>query len=620
MKGCFGKYLKIDLTSRQTKEISISEEDQKNFIGGSTLAAKLLFPVVKPGFDPLSPESPLIFAAGPFTGSNVPMVSRAAVCGISPATGLWGEATTGGKFPIRLKATGFDAIMITGCSDTPVYVCVDDGIIEIKDASHLWGKDIYETQAVIKKETKENKESNARFSVACIGAAGENRIHFATIMNDEGRAAGRCGMGALMGSKNLKALAVAGNQKAQIANPEQLKSVISEARDCIGSHGNTNAYRLYGTNFYLDLAMRLGDAPARYFTKSIFPASKLHGPAFRTRYTMSNYACTGCPIGCGRVIKNFSEDIKQVDGPEYETVAAFGPLCMNFDIDSVVRANHLCNRHGMDTISAGVAIAFAMYLYEKGMLTAETAGMEIPWGDGGVVLKLADMMIRQEGIGTLLSKGVKRMAEELGVDPEEAAHVKGLEIPMHDPRAYQGSALTYAVGPRGACHLKGSFYSLDAPGNEVGIDLGITFSDKNDPAQKGALSAKILWFCELYNSFTLCQFSPLPAAMIAKIVFCITNISTKPMDLLTFGERSLNIKRAINNILGVTRAHDKLPAIARRPLQEGATAGMEPDMDLMLKEFYAVCQWDWETGMPSKSRLNDTGLQWVADHLYGEEK
>jgi aldehyde:ferredoxin oxidoreductase len=610
MKGNFGKFLKVDLTRRQIEELPISEEDQKNYIGGSTLAARMVYPIVKPGFDPFSPENPIIFATGPFTGSNVPMVSRAAVCGISPATGLWGEATTGGKFPIRLKGTGYDGILITGCSDTPVYLWVNDGKAEIRDASLLWGKDIYETQALIKKEL------DVKVSIACIGVAGENQIHFATIMNDEGRAAGRCGMGALMGSKNLKAIAVSGNQKTPIANPEQLKGAINEARDCINSHPNTNAYKLYGTNFYLDLAMRLGDTPTRYFTKSVFPAAKLNGPAFRTRYNMGNFACTGCPIGCGRVIKNFSEDIKLVDGPEYETVAAFGPLCMNFDMDSVVRANHLCNLHGMDTISAGVSMAFAMYLYEKGMLTADRAGMEIPWGDPRVVLKLVEMMIHQEGIGKLLSKGVKQMAQELGVDPEEAAHVKGLEIPMHDPRAYQGSALTYAVGPRGACHLKGSFYSLDAPGNEVGTALGITFSDKNDPAQKGALSAKILFFCELYNSFTLCQFSPLPADMIVRLLFSITNQHFTPMDLLIFGERSLNLKRAINNILGVTRADDKLPKIVRQALNEGATAGIEPDMDLMLKEFYSVCQWDWDTGKPQKSKLNELGLQWVAKDLY----
>lgn len=609
MKGYFGKLLRVDLTEGLFNEVPVSDEDLKQYVGGSTLAAKIIFDSVRPGMDPLAPESPIVFATGPFTGSNVPMVSRAAISGISPATGIWGEATTGGKFPGRLKATGYDGIVITGRAESPVYIVINDGVAEIKDAAHLWGKDIYETQEMIKEETDGN------ISVACIGSAGEKQIPFANIMNDEGRAAGRCGLGALMGSKNLKALAVAGKQKAEIANPEQLKSVIEEARDAVRSNANTNAYRLYGTNMYMDLGMRLGDVPARYFTKSVFPAARVHGSAFRNRYSMTNYACAGCPIGCGRIIRNFSEDIKQVDGPEYETVAAFGPLCMNFDLDAVVRANHLCNAHGMDTISSGVSIAFAMHLYEKGVLTKETAGMEIHWGDGGVVLKLVEMMISQEGIGKLLSKGVRRMAEELGADPGEAAHVKGLEFPMHDPRAYQGAALCYSVGPRGACHLKGGFYNFDVPGNETGLELGITFTDKNDPDQKGALAAKVLFFCEIYNSLTLCEFSPIPASLIARILYCITGQNYKPMDLLVFGERSFNLKRAINNILGVTREDDRLPEIVRRPLKEGATAGIVPDLDRMLKEFYTVCGWDWETGKPGKQKLAELGLDRVVRNL-----
>ena len=611
MKGYFGKFLKIDLTNSLTEEIPISDEDQKKYVGGSTLAAKMIYDYVKPGMDPLSPENPIIFATGPFTGSNVPMVSRAAICGISPGTGLWGEATTGGKFPMRLKGTGYDGIVITGKAENPVYVYIKEGSAEFHDASHLWGKgDIYETQEKIKSEVGKTA------SVACIGTGGEKLIHYSNIMNDEGRAAGRCGMGALMGSKNLKALVVSGKIRTEIANPEQLTNVIGESRDVIKSNAYTQAYKLYGTNFYMDLAMRLGDAPAKYFTKSVFPAAKVHGPAFRDRYRMSNYACAGCPIGCGRIIKDFTDDIKHVDGPEYETVGAFGPLCMNFDIDSVVMANHLCNAHGIDTISAGVSIAFAMYLYEKGLLTKEKAGMEISWGDSETILKLVNMIISQEGIGKLLSKGVRQMAAELGVDPEEAAHVKGLEFPMHDPRAYQGAALAYAVGPRGACHLKGAFYNLDAPGTEVGVELGITFSDKNDPAQKGAMTAKILSFCELYNSFTLCQFSPIPAQIIARILSDITGWDFKTMDLLTFGERSLNLKRAINNKLGVSREDDRIPEIARKALNEGGTAGIEPDMDMMLKEFYAVSQWDWATGKPEKEKLVELGLENVANDLY----
>ncbi|MFP4226692.1 MAG: aldehyde ferredoxin oxidoreductase C-terminal domain-containing protein, partial [Desulfobacterales bacterium] len=376
------------------------------------------------------------------------------------------------------------------------------------------------------------------------------------------------------------------------------------------------AYKMYGTNLYMDLGIRLGDVPTKYYTRSVFPAQQLNGPAFRNRYRMVNYACAGCPIGCGRVIKDFSDDIKTVDGPEYETVAAFGPLCLNKDMDAVVRANHLCNRHGIDTISAGTSIAFAMHLYEKGMLSPESAGMEIPWGDGDVLLKLLQMIIDKEGIGRILSMGVKQMAEALGADPEEAAHVKGLEIPMHDPRAYQGAALCYAVGPRGACHLKGSFYSLDVPGNEIGLDLGITFTDKNDPAQKGAFSAKVLHFCEIYNNLTLCQFSPIPAPMIAQLLSDITGTEFSAMDLLVLGERSLNLKRVINNRFGVTRADDRIPAIAGKALSEGATAGIEPDMDLMLKDFYHVSNWDWDTGKPARQKLVELGLTGAAKDLW----
>ncbi len=611
MKGYFGKFLKVDLTDRKTDDLPISDDDLKHYVGGSTLAAKIIYDYVKPGMNPLAPENPLVFAAGPFIGSNIPMVSRSAICGIAPVSGLWGEATTGGQFPFRLKGTGYDGILITGKADKPVYLFVKGGKAEIRDAAHLWGKDTYETQELIDKEVGE------KASTACIGAGGEKLIKYAGVMNDEGRSAGRCGLGALMGAKNLKAVVVSGNQKAEFADDEKLKALVDETRDCIKNFPNTNAYRLFGTNMYMDLGMRLGDVPAKYFTKSIFPVEKLHGPAFRARYNMTNYACSGCLIGCGRVIKDFSDEIKRVDGPEYETVAAFGPLCMNFDIDTVVRANHFCNTHGIDTMSAGVSIAFAMHLYEKGVLTKEKAGMEIKWGDSAVILKLLDMIIRQEGIGVVLSKGVKEMAAALGADPEEAAHVKGLEFPMHDSRAYQGAALAYAVGPRGACHLKGSFYNLDAPGNESGLEVGITFSNKNDPAQKGALTAKMLHFCELYNSFTLCQFSPMPAPMIARALAAITGASVSTMDLLTFGERSLNLKRAINNRLGVTRKDDKLPKIVRQALKEGSTAGIEPNMDLMLKEFYEVSNWDWETGKPAKEKLIELGLTQAAKDLWG---
>jgi aldehyde:ferredoxin oxidoreductase len=611
MRGYFNRFLKVDLTTASLEDLPLRDDDLRDYVGGSTLAARMIYDHVGPGMNPLAPENPLIFATGPFIGSKIPMVSRAVVCGIAPGSGLWGEATTGGRFPVRLKSTGYDGLLITGKAEKPVCLVVAGGKAEIRPAERLWGKDTYATQAMIAAEVGE------RASAACIGAGGEKLIRYAGIVNDDGRTAGRCGLGALMGAKNLKAVVVSGTRRPEVADEERVKRLVEETRECIRSFPNANGYRLYGTNMYMDLGMRLGDVPAKYFTKSVFPAEKLHGPAFRTRYRMASDACAGCPIGCGRVIKDFSPEIRRVDGPEYETVAAFGPLCMNFDIDSIVRANHFCNLHGIDSISAGVSIAFAMHLYEKGVLTEKEAGMEIRWGDPEVILRLLESIIAQEGIGAVLSGGVREMAAAFGADPEEAAHVKGLEFPMHDSRAYQGAALAYAVGPRGACHLKGSLYSLDAPGNESALELGISFSNKNDPVQKGAMTAKLLQFCEIYNSFTLCQFSPMTAPMIARGLAAITGMPVGTMDLLTFGERSLNLKRAINNRLGVTRKDDRLPRIVRQALKEGATAGIEPSMEIMLREFYEVSGWDLETGKPTRERLVQLGLEQAANDLWG---
>lgn len=612
MKGYFGKFLRVDLTENIIDEFSISDEDLKKYVGGSTLAAKIIYDYVKEGMDPLSPENPLVFAVGPLVGTTIPMVSRAAICGIAPHTGIWGESTTGGVFPFRLKGTGFDGILITGKAKKPVYLYVREGECEIRKASHLWGKgDIYEVQEKIKGEI------DGKASVACIGLGGEKMISYSGIMNDEGRAAGRCGLGALMGSKNLKAVAVSGNLKPEIADPKALKKLTKEARTSATNHFFTAGFKMYGTNMYMDFGARLGDTPGKYFTKSVFPAEKVNGASFRTQYNMGNYACLGCPVGCGRVVKNFKKDIKQVDGPEYETIGAFGPLCMNFDLDSIVMANHLCNIYGIDTISAGVSIAYAMHLYEKGVLTKKKAGMELKWGDSNLIVKLVEMIVKQKGIGKLLSKGVKRMAEELGSDPEDAAHVKGLEFPMHDPRAFQGAALSYAVGPRGACHLKGSFYTLDVPLVEGAIEIGITFSDKNDPRQKGAMTAKYLNYCEIFNSFTMCQFTATTAPIIADVMTAVTGNKTKATDFLEFGERSINLKRSINNILGVTRKDDKIPKLFRKALTEGALAGITPDMDMMLKEYYEVCKWDWDTGKPTKEKLIELGLDQQAKDLWG---
>jgi len=612
MNGYHGRFLKIDLTDGRCTDMPLAPEDVNAYIGGATLAAALIYPYVQPGMDPLAPESPLVFATGPMTGSPIPMVSRYAVCAISPLTGYWGEATSGGKFPFRLKGTGYDGLFITGKAPSPVWLTITEDGAEIRPAGDLWGQDTYQTQQIIR-----DRLGRTDVSTACIGPAGENGIAFAAVMNDHGRAAGRCGMGAVMGGKNLKAVTVAGRRKPVYADQKAVNALAREAMDAIRNNLSAVALKEYGTLFYMDMGMALGDVPAKYYTKSVFPAEKVSGQALRQRYTVEPYACQGCPIGCGRTVKNAGPEGQEVDGPEYETTGAFGPLCMNFDLDVIVEANHLCNAYGMDTISTGVTIAYAMYLFEKGVLTDDSAGMAIRWGDGEAILRLIHLMAKGEGIGRPLSKGTLAMAQTFGREPQEAAQVKGLEIPMHDARAFHGQAVTYATGPRGACHLKGEFFNVElgAKVREYDILPGDRLSSKN----KGAAAAKLQSLKDLYDALTLCKFAPLKATQLGRILTAITGQAMDPPALLAAGDRSVNLKRAINNRLGLTRADDELPRIAASALAEGSTSGKAPDMELLLKDYYAHRGWDWETGKPAKETLVALGLGHVARDLYAEE-
>ena len=610
MYGYHGRFLKVDLGAQTIEDMPLSEEDLKLYIGGATLSAALIYDHVKPGVDPLAPESPLVMATGPFTGTQIPMVSRYAVCGISPLTGYWGEATSGGVFPFRLKGSGYDGYFITGRADRPVSLVVKDGQAELRDASKLWGLDSYAAQQALKSELGRDE-----FSTACIGSAGENGIKYAGIMNDEGRAAGRCGLGALMGSKNLKAVAAAGRSRPQVADAASVRELAQEAVAAIRGNFMSVAFREYGTLMYMDMGMVLGDVPAKYYTRSVFEAEKVSGQALRQNYAVENYACRGCPIGCGRDIKNFSPDLPSIDGPEYETVNAFGPLCLNHDLDTIIRANHLCNVHGLDTISAGASIAYAMYLAEKGVLNEANAGLRIEWGNGETVLKLLEMIIHQEGIGRILSQGTLAMAREYGRDEGEAAQVKGLEVPMHDGRAFHGLAISYATGPRGACHLKGDYYNVELGGAVP--ELGILPFDRLQSAGKAEPAAKYQSLKDLYDALTLCKFAGFTVTRIGQILTALTGWEFGPAEVAAAGDRSVNIKRAISNKLGLTRDGDKLPKIVLEPYKDGTIPDQVPDMDLLLKDYYSYRQWDWETGRPTKEKLIELGLNKVARDLYG---
>lgn len=610
MYGYHGRLVEVDLDARTIKDLPLSEEDLKKYIGGATLAASLVYDRVDKDTDPLGPANPLVFATGPFTGSAVPMASRYAVGGISPLTGFWGEATSGGSFPFRLKRSGYDGALITGKADNPVYLYLKEGKAELRDASNLWGKDSYETQKLIRDEVGGNS-----VNVACIGRGGERQIRYACIMNDKGRAAGRCGMGALMGSKNLKAIAVSGDLKPDLADGERLKELVAEAVNDIRGNLVSVAFREYGTLMYMDMGMILGDTPAKYFTQSVFPVQKVTGRALREKYLVQNYACRGCPIGCGRTLKGFKPGL-DVNGPEYETTVVFGPLCLNTDLDSIVEANHLCNRHGIDTLSAGVSIAYAMYLYEQGVLTRERAGMELTWGDGKVILKLLEKIITGEGIGGLLSLGTLAMAREFGRDEGEAAQVKGLEMPMHDARAFHGLAISYATGPRGGCHLKGDYYNVDL-GSMV-LELSILPTDRLSSEGKGESAAKYQSLKDLYDALTMCKFSPITVTQLSELLNAVTGWHFDAEELLTAGDRSINLKRGLGNLLGVSRNSDRLPGICLQPLKEGNTAGVVPDMDLMLKDYYNYRGWDWQTGLPKEEKLKELGLEKVAKRMYSK--
>lgn len=613
MKGYHGRFLKVDLDNHLLDDMLLTEGLLKNFLGGATLAAKLVCDYVTDGLDRLSsldPRNPLIFATGPFTGTSIPMVSRYAVCGVSPLTGYWGEATSGGSFPFRLKQAGYDGIFIIGKAEKPTYLYMDNGNVELRDAANIWGKDLYETKEILKAEIGKNT------GLACIGPAGEQMAPTAAVMNDAGRAAGRCGMGALMGSKNLKAVVATGKLRASVANPERIKELTKEALTAIRQNMGTAPLSEYGTLMYTDIGMALSDVPVKYFQKSVFPATKLTGQALRQKYTVESYACLGCPVGCGRVVKNPFEGLTQVDGPEYETVVAFGPLCMNTDFDTIVKANYLCNAHGLDTISLGVSIAYAMYLYEKSVLTKEKAGMEIKWGDGRAIVKLVNMSIQREGIGQLISQGTLKMAEAFGRDSGEAAQVKGMEIAMHDPRAFTGQALSYATSPRGACHLKGDYYNVEM--GRFLQEYNIYPGDRFQSTGKAEMASKYQSFRDLFDSLAVCKFAGYSPTLLCKIISGITGWEYTPEDLLTTGDRSINVKRALNNKLGLSRADDKLPKICLEALKEGSSAEKVPDMDLMLKEYYKFRKWDWETGKPTKEKLLELGLIQEAGYLYGE--
>ena len=605
MNGYMGKLLVVDLSNGKIEDEPLNEDYVRRFIGGSGLACRYLYDMVDADTDPLGPENPLLFMAGPLTGTRAPSCGRFVICARSPLTDLWGEANSGGFFGPEMRFAGYDGIVVKGQSPEPVYLRVEDGRAELRSASHLWGKSTYETQALIREELGDEK-----IRVACIGPAGENLVKFAAVMSDHGSAAGRTGMGAVMGSKRLKAVALRGHQRVPLDDEERFKALASEALAAIREDITTAILRETGTAGSLDYSMMLGDAPARYFTQGSFPeGTNLSGSAMAETILTGNYACYGCPIACKRKVKVDKYGLSETKGPEYETVCALGTLLLLDDLAAVAYLGHLCDAYGLDTISTGSAIAFAHYLFEQGIIgPEETNGLELRWGDPDSVAKLIEMIAHRRGFGDLLAEGSRLVGRRYGAE-ELAVQVKGLEVAMHDPRAMSAMALVYATSPIGGSHNQSDMYLVELGKAIEGLDIVST--DRFEIKGKAPIVARHQDWRSFCNALILCYFANPPVQTVVELLSSATGWEVGLDEAMAIGERIWNLKRALNLRLGLRREDDRLPKLLLRPLEEGGTEGHVPDLEEMLEEYYRVRGWDPATGAPAREKLLALGLEEV---------
>ena len=631
MFGYMGKILRVNLTSKKITKEPLDKIAARKFIGGRGLGIKILFDELKPGTNPLGPESKSVIVTGILTGVSIPGSARFNVASKSPLTGIWGESPAGGFFGQELKFSGYDAIIIEGAADAPVYLWVHEGEAEIKDANHLWGKLTRDVQRVITKEVKDD-----RALVGCIGPAGENLVKFASVLFGFNHVAGRTGNGAVWGSKKLKAIAVRGTQRPKYANEEKLIDLSLGELANRGEKARKGPYwpdalDKYGSNadfVYWQLSGRL---PTMNFRRCTFPGYKnLTAETVSATILIRINTCPYCSIPCNRVVQVHHpyEVDPDYGGPEYETSAALGSFCMNDNLAALAKANELCNKYAMDTISTGVTIAFAMECYEKGLITRkDTEGLDLSWGNPEAVVQLIEKIARRQGIGDLLAEGVRRAAEKIDHGAEEfAMHVKGLEIPMHEGRGKKGHGFSYAISNRGACHLQMESDDLfeETPYPEIGIDETIRADRLYAGPEKVKLVKIVNDLFILYDCLPICRWTVYPCGgkrlgTFASIINAATGWDVTINELITIGERVCNLERAFNVREGITRKEDVLPKrLIQEPLPDGPYKGEnfpKETLDKMLDYWYEFRGWDKETGIPMREKLKELELEYVASEL-----
>lgn len=618
--GYSGKILRINLTDKTSKEEDLSPEVAKAFIGGAGFGIKYLFDEVPAGADALGPDNKLIFAPGPFTGTNLPCASRLAVTGKSPLTGAVGMCLSGGQFPAELKFAGWDIIVIEGKAEKPTYISIKDNKVRFRDADGVWGTLTSDCQQIIKDALG---DQNTR--VCCIGPAGEHLSKIACIINER-RALGRKGLGAVMGSKNLKAIAVRGTGSVAIASQEKYKAGRTEMLKAMKeSPVLYSHFAEAGTPMVVDLTAAMGILSAKNWsaTGEFVPAEALGLDAQNTR-KIGREHCYDCPVGCSQMKLARSGPYAGIltEGPEFETIYSFGSATGVANLDAVIAADRLSDELGLDTISAGVTIGFAMELFEKGILgPGDTGGVDLKFGNDQAMMAVLRQMAYREGVGAILADGTRIAAKKIGKGAEKyAMHIKGLELPAYDVRGAKAQGLNYATAYTGADHNRGyafqEIFGIPVPWevDRFAIEGKGKLTKWNQDVRAATCD------CPTMCAFVLDTALPGTACQnTATLMEAVTGFSFTPEEVEKVGERLNNLAKAFNVREGFTRADDTFPErLMTEPLKAGASKGhmiSKDDLKRMLDEYYTVRGWTLETGAPTRAKLTELGLEYVADIL-----
>ncbi len=625
MNGYTGRLLVINLTTGDISTQELNRGYAAQYLGGSGLAARYLYDWIDAKTDPLGADNPLVFMNGPLDGTGAPSSGRFAVCARSPQTGLWGEAIAGNFFGPELKFAGYDGIVIRGKANSLCYLHITPDRVDIHDASDLRGRTTYETGDAIRAELQDDA-----LVTACIGPAGENLVRYALILASSKRPgakkgiAGRCGMGAVMGSKNLKAIAVRGSKhhrthKLQLYDPARFRRAMLAAQKFLSDDMSTEVFRAVGTSGTMDYLGLLGDVPVRYWTQGSFDYAKISGNVLAETILTGRSTCHACMVACGRKVEKAGEYVlPHAEGPEYETLAAFGSLMLVDDLNLLAWIGAQCDALGLDSISAGSTIAFTMYLREMGMMPrAALYGMDLAWGDGQAALKMVEQIAHRRDVGELLALGSRELGARYGVEGM-AVQINGMEVAMHDPRAAMGMAVSYATSPIGASHNHSDYFMVETSGRPID-ELGIETIDRFASSGKAESLARHQDWRTINNALVLCFFPNPPAPEMCEMLAAATGYDVTTNNILEWGQRIWNLKRALNLKLGYNaRGAEMLPELLFRPLKDGGTEGHVPDFENMLREYYTYRDWDWETGKPSREKLETLGMGEIADSLWSK--